>query len=313
MRKPNELPATLRDALTLAKEVLSSNAELLKKGVVMPEAEQIVLSALRSVKGTAFSRVELYVNDLVAITADVSRRVLYLAEERARGKLLQHLTGAQAFLDHEYDVGPDVLVPRPETEVLVTLAIGKLSQASEPPLLGLELGIGSGIISIELLSRYPKLRMLASELAEGAQQRARRNADRILEAERKDPARLKILAVEDRLSVWEPFEEMLLGQKADFLISNPPYLLDQDEVDREVLLEEPQAALFAPPEDPLYFYSRIAEGASRHLRAGGFVFLEIPHQRSAKIKELFSPEQWDTQIYPDLNQRDRVLVAQWTK
>lgn len=95
---------------------------------------------------------------------------------RAHGKLLQHLTGVQVFLDHEYEVGPEVLVPRPETEVLVRAAMDQLKE----PQFGLELGIGSGVISIELLSHFESLTILASELSAEARDLALRNRNRIL-------------------------------------------------------------------------------------------------------------------------------------
>ena len=218
----------------------------------------------------------------------------------------QHVTGVQVFLGHEYEVGPHVLVPRPETEVLAARAIETLGKLSKPPRLGLEIGVGSGVLSIELLKQFQNLEMLASELTEEAEACALKNASRILGDSHK---RLKILRAHEALSVWQPFESAGAKGMADFLISNPPYLLHADSIEPDVLQQEPSTALFAPPGDPLFFYREVAQRGKEFLRPGGMIFLEMPTERAGVIGDLFRGHGWDTETVPDLAQRQRVLVG----
>lgn len=199
-------------------------------------------------------------------------------------------------------MNPSVLIPRPETEILVTQTIAVLKEQDQPPTLGLEIGVGSGVISIELLSQFPQLRMRASELMPEAKKVAEKNAERIL-GER-ESKRLEIVLTGDPREVVEPFQ----GVRADFLVSNPPYLVStSEEVDDEVLLHEPHVALFPPGEDPLFFYRVLAERASDLLVPQGYLFLEVPHERSSEIQDLFKKEECEIRL--DLTQRERVLIV----
>jgi release factor glutamine methyltransferase len=302
-----ELPHSFDEALRVAKEILNRNPLLVQRGVVNSEAEQIVLAAYRQATGILLSRMELFSRIKDRFPEKAAHLVLVWSGSRAEGKLLQHLTGIQVFLDHEYEVNSDVLVPRPETEGLVEAASLEFSSRISPQL-GMEIGLGSGILSIELLTRFPKLKMIASELTEGARQCAQRNANRILGPDW--VKRLNVLAVAQVNEVFGVFQSVVSARSADFIISNPPYVVREDEMDAEVLLNEPHPALFAPSHDPLFFYREIANQAGTYLKSGGFVFTELPHERANAILKLFCEPKWNAKLLLDLNQRDRVLVAQ---
>lgn len=255
---------------------------------------------------------------------DLAVEAREIAIARASGRILQHLLGVQAFLSHDYRVGPDVLVPRPETEVLVTEAFAKLKMMrpltfgpaegfsdgagsrAEGPGLGVEIGIGSGVISIELLSRFERLEMIATDASELALQRSRENTELILGAP--DLVRLRGIFC-PRGEVWPPIDRELRGRLADFVISNPPYLMDKAEATIEVDQQEPALALYAPEGDALYFYREIAEGARSRLTPSGLVLVEIPHERSAAIRSVFEANAWQVDLKPDLTGRPRVLIA----
>ena len=303
-----ERPHSFEEALKVAREILGASNELVAKGTIDTEAEQLVMAAVRTASGRMISRGELYLRIKDRYPDVAGEKLLSLAGTRAEGKPLQHLTGVQVFLEHEYEVGPDVLVPRPETEFLVVTALEQLAQAETAPLLGLEIGLGSGVISTELLSALPGLRMIASELTAEAEARARANARRILGDE---PARerLKIVRASGPLEVWQPLDRELGGKKADFLISNPPYLAATDPIDEEVVRHEPATALFAPASDLLHFYREIAISGARYLRPGAYFFGELAPERSGEIVELFKKSAWSAQVLEDLAGRDRVLVA----
>ena len=150
-----DLPTSFEDALKTARRILSSRGDLVSRGLVDTEAELIVIAALRaSVGGKSISRIELFSRARDRMPDMAGQKVVTFSMARAEGRLLQHITGVQYFMSHEYEVGPDVLVPRPETEALVERAIAELGTEKNPPSLGLEIGIGSGVLSIELLARF---------------------------------------------------------------------------------------------------------------------------------------------------------------
>lgn len=292
----------------MSREILSSSHELIAKGSIDAEAEQLVIAAYRMAKGKVLSRMELYTRAQDRFPEDAGDRLLRLAGSRAEGKSLQHLTGTQFFLNHEYEVGPDVLVPRPETEFLVSRALEVLRRQPVPPVLGLEVGLGSGAISVELLSELPTLRMIASELTPQAEARAQSNAQRILGSEKN---RLRIVRAGSALEVMQPFVQVLGELRAEFIISNPPYLTSTDDIEEEVRKNEPHTALFAPESDPLHFYREIAIHAERYLRPAGLAFLELASERASAVLELFLSSGWTAQLLKDLTSRDRVLFASW--
>ncbi|OFZ54305.1 MAG: hypothetical protein A2428_02035 [Bdellovibrionales bacterium RIFOXYC1_FULL_54_43] len=311
-------PRTYFDAIRVTREILATSEFILNPGPLglenrlQGEAEQLVAAAYRSAKGQSISRMDLYARAREVFPENAGEALLSMAALRAAGRPLQHVTGIQQFLDHEYVVGPDVLIPRPETEVLVTTAIRELSKCESPPVLGLEIGLGSGVVSIELLARFSGLRMVGSELVREARERASKNAERILGADHKPAERLTIVEVASPLSVWDPFESALRTDRADFVISNPPYLIRGNEAEPDVVNFEPEEALYAPAEDPLYFYRIIAARGREFLKPDGRVFVEIPHERAPQIRELFEGLPgggWRINVFSDLVGRERVLVA----
>ena len=303
MAMSRELPHSFAEALKVAKSLLSQSAVLVKRSLVDIEAEQIVIAAfkLAEPQSKAFTRVDLYsrLKDRIPVLA--GEKVVMWAMARAEGKPLQHLIGSQVFLEHEYEVGPDVLVPRPETEFLVTEAIQFLDTCPDKPILGLEVGLGSGVISIEMLARYPGLKMCASDVSEKAIQQAIKNANRVLGSD----DRLTTLVAPKKDQVLEVFPRV----RGDFIISNPPYLTHEDEIDQDVKDHEPEVALFAPVGDSLFFYRKILTEASLYLNSHGLVFMEVPHERAVEILLLLDEKIWERKLVKDLTHRDRVLIA----
>jgi release factor glutamine methyltransferase len=296
---------TFAEALKQITRILNEGKRRAPGGVVTAEAEILLAAAWGRTGRPELPRMGIYSKATESLPPEVGAIADRLARERAAGIPLQYVTGTQTFLEHVYEVNPSVLIPRPETEGLVLAASEVVSGAR----LGFEIGLGSGIISIELLSRFPDLEMKATELSAGARELAARNARRILGA---GASRLGIVAVSDRRAVCEPF-----GGKADFLISNPPYLSQSEEADDDVRDYEPSEALWAPDEDPLFFYRAMAGSARQVLSPEAPIFAELPHERAGEIGRVFSSEGWDVTIKKDLAGRDRVLIgrqsASWTR
>ncbi|HLD77862.1 MAG TPA: hypothetical protein VJB16_02425, partial [archaeon] len=225
---------TIGEALRRTREILSASPAIAARGTADAEAERIVAHVLAR-GGSEPRRLELFSGSTRKIAEESAERSFTLARARAGGRPLQHLTGTQVFLDHEYQVGPEVLVPRPETELLVMCAIEFLSSRGEISAQGLEIGLGSGAISIELLARFPALRMIASELEAGARAIAALNARRILGEGTGGAGRLQILEAGSPQAVCAPLSAALGGSRAAFLVSNPPYLSPSDPMDRDVI------------------------------------------------------------------------------
>lgn len=299
-----EAPTSFGEALKVTRRILESNRDLVARGTIDAEAERLVEAAHRKATGKALSRAELFVRARDRYPDAAGQALLIMALSRADGRLLQHLTGYQAFLDHEYEVDRNVLIPRPETEILASIAMEEI-RVSGRTSLGLEVGLGSGVLSIELLSRFPGLTMIASEISPEAEAVARRNLRAIV----RDESRLRIVRPSRDFHVIEPFDAELAGAKADFIVSNPPYLARTGETEPDVAAHEPAVALYAPDADLLHFYRKIAEGAPRVLRGDGLVFLELAAERASDIEKLFSDSGWKTSVRPDLNGRPRVLIA----
>ena len=210
-----DLPHSFSEALRVARKILSSNHTLVAQARVESESELIVLGAHRLATGERLSRSDLYFRMKDRIPETSGEKVIVFSLKRAEGTPLQYVLGYATFLNHEYLVSPDVLIPRPETEILVNEALKILSRLK--PSLGLEIGVGSGIISVELLSALGQLKMVGTEISSCAALVAKSNAQAILPEEN----RLSVLKSESAFDVMKPFVDEKIHD-ADFLISNPP-------------------------------------------------------------------------------------------
>lgn len=300
------------------KHWVAQHCPYLKQGLPPHEAEWLVQEVLFRQTGKRLSRFELYAAaSPFSLSPDSERCLQEWFQRRLQGEPLQYLLGQQPFHNHVYQVRPGVFIPRPETEILVRTAL-QFFQQKTPPTLGLELGLGSGVLSIELLSAFDSLEMLASEVSPIAQAQATENAHtllgvpasqrlQVLQANPKEPPLDLFLS---HLSQTGSFSEPRL---ADFLISNPPYL-DRltDEIASDVLLYEPPEALFAESPNVSFFYEVIAQKAPLLLRPHAPLFLEVPHPRATALLVLFekNPFFYQSELIHDLTGRPRVLFTQ---
>jgi release factor glutamine methyltransferase len=270
------------------------------------EVERILLHVLSERLPELDSFGKLYLLD-PAPTATERNRCLELARSRAEGIPLQHLLGQQTFLEHDYAVNGSTLIPRPETEILVaSCEEWVLARGTERPLRFAELGLGSGVISCELLFRFAKATGVASETSPAAIRLAESNLTRWC-----GPAwsgRLKVLEV----SIEVAFAPFVAEAPFDLVISNPPYVSHEDEIEDEVLIHEPAGALFPFNGDPDYFYKDFISRAGTLLAPGGAAFFEIPHERADRLEAEF--QKCGTKrisLIPDLTGRPRVLRAEF--
>ncbi len=280
------------------------------------EFDELVFRTVQAICGRTLSRLELHSLEFFSelsgqLSADFFDELRIRCDRRRTGEPLQHITGVQTFIDHDYEVNSAVLIPRPETEILVEVASVEIENLKLSS--GLEIGLGSGVISIELLSRISIITMVATEVSNGAIAVAKKNRDQILEV----PARLEIISVPDEgdvipSSLFSASETARQVYSFDFIISNPPYLSDETEVTDEVQKYEPKLALFGPKQDVSFFYREMARLAGSYFQNSGVGFFEIPHERSDEIKAIFEAANWkQVRIENDLTGRPRVVVAYW--
>jgi release factor glutamine methyltransferase len=249
-------------------------------------------------------------------TSEIEEDAIRMAQLRAKGIPLQHITGNQYFYDHDYVVNSNVLIPRPETEILISEVVQFAKKRwSGNTFRFAELGLGSGILSTEILYHCPKAIGIASEVNHQAIALARQNLDLILGYDH----------WEQRFSIIEPAEtyvgfEIFADYKPmDLIVSNPPYVSVNDEIESEVLRHEPHTALFpmlgaanaGEKENPNFFYENFLYHHEKILKTDGIVFFEIPHERADSIVHKFKNAGFQhVKTENDLTGRPRVLIAQ---
>lgn len=202
-----------------------------------------------------------------------------------------YLTGAKEFHSLSFEVGPDVLVPRPETEHLVDAAVERARALGAPRIL--DVGTGSGCIAVSVLADVPAVRAVATDVCGAALAVARRNA--------------AAHGVADRIELLEgDLYEPVRDRAFDLVLSNPPYVGREETVDPECRAE-PDGAVFADP-DPVAVYRRFMEGAPAVLAPGGHLLLELPGSRLDEIRASIPPELAEEAVISDYHGLPRVLV-----
>ena len=273
------------------------------------EAEQILFHVARMSNQRIRKPSDLSTQE-VPFGPGQTNEVLQIAENRAKGVPLQHLLGYQFFYSREYSVNSSTLVPRPETEVLVDEAIRFLrTRHTRADFRFAELGIGTAVISCEILSHFPQSKGIASDVCLDSIELAKKNLKEHLGPEY--TSRIDILHSPSSTTGFEIFQPFA---PFDLIVSNPPYLSPEDEIDNEVSVFEPASALFpltnGKPSNPLHFYESLVDQAPRLLCPGGAIFLEIPHERAEIILKLFPKGEFEEiSLIPDLTGRNRLLFA----
>ena len=277
--------------------------ELLKQ---LPDHEVnlVLFHLLRKTQPTIrnFSDLSLFSGE---IDESIQAEALRIAGLRAQGIPLQHLLGTQFFLNHDYFVDASTLIPRPETEVLANeiLKYAETRFKRVHSFRFAELGLGSGILSTELLSAFSGASGVATELSFSAITLAERNLQAIVG--QAWSSRFIIQAAADPL---QGFEALISRGPYDLIFSNPPYVANEDEIESQVLEHEPATALYPMNRDPNFFYENFILHASQILSKEGAAFFEVPHERAAVILDRFVQSGFKNSVLiHDLTDRPRVL------
>jgi release factor glutamine methyltransferase len=239
-------------------------------------------------------RAWLFAHDDAFIDPAQRERFEALLSRRAAGEPLAYLTGEREFFGLRFGVGPGVLIPRHDTEVLVEQALARLPRA--PGLEVLDLGTGSGAVALSLAHERPELSVTAVDASAAALTIARSNAQR-----------LRLPRVEFLEGDWFA---PVAGRRFDLVVSNPPYIEDADpHLQQGDLRFEPRSAL-ASGADGLDDIRRIVEAAKAHLKPGGSLLLEHGHRQGGAVRALLVDAGFgDVETTQDLERRDRVSAG----
>ena len=214
-----------------------------------------------------------------------------MIEQRRNFKPVSRILGKRQFWNRWFEISPDVLDPRGDSEVLVNLALQQKADRI------LDLGTGSGILALTLLSEWPNASAVGADICEKALLIAQRNAAQ--------------LEVSDRFQAQKSDWFEAIGGQFDLIVSNPPYI-GEDEIphlDPDVRLYDPMIAL-SPGRDALQAYQNIARDAIGYLKPGGRLLVEIGFRQGEAVGELFASNGLkEIKIIQDLNGRDRVVRA----
>jgi release factor glutamine methyltransferase len=275
-------------------------------------AELLLLHALGR------DRTWIYAHPEEEISAADAERYFALIRRRAAGEPTQHLTGKQEFWGLEFEVTPDVLIPRPETEHLIEVALDRLAvrelPASRPRktdgsgLRIADIGTGSGCLAIALAKELPAAAIVATDTSSAALAVARRNAVRH--------------GVSDQIHFFESnLMEGVSGSPLatrhspllfDLIVSNPPYIGRREAATLmpEVREHEPEIALYGGEEGYELYADLIAQAAT-HLKSGGILVLELGHDSLPAVQPLLDSSRWaNVGITNDLAGIPRVLAAE---
>jgi release factor glutamine methyltransferase len=263
------------------------------KGIDSPRVEaQLLLAHVLDCK-----RIDLYTRTGDLPDESARTRFREIVKKRAEGCPVAYLIGRREFYLLDYETGPDVLIPRPETELLVMESLKRLKGTSHARIL--DLGTGSGCIAISLAKQIPTATVTATDISAGALATAARNAER------------HGVTVRVRFVLGDLFTPVS-GEMFNMIVSNPPYVTtpDWEQLPKHIRDFEPRSALDAGP-DGYAVYDRLLPGAARHLEPAGWLLLEIGAAQAEGIRERITaqPELEFVAIQPDAAKLPRLAIA----
>lgn len=256
------------------------------------EAKLLVLKSVRISEDKFYSHPEMEISEAQ------ENKFFRLISKRRRGMPLAYVIQEKEFWSIPFKVFPGVLIPRPETEILVEGVIALSSKKKE---LIVDVGTGAGIIAVALAKELPRARIIATDISQAALKTAGENA-----------ALQKISSITfKRGSLYEPLKKLRVQGKCDFIVSNPPYVSEKEwpSLQEDIRNYEPKEALVAG-EDGLEFIQSLVQGAPEYLRPGGYLCLEIGQGQKEMVISFFGDGWKAPQYFHDLSGIPRVIIAQ---
>ena len=281
----------------LLRDLISKGTETISQAFPEREAREMVLMFLQHSIGT--SRHTHILEPLYEVSEEASAEALGAFGRMASGEPIQYIIGKAYFYDREFKVTPDVLIPRPETELLVREAVNWARRSGRKSLRVLDLCTGSGCIAWSMALELPGSEVTAVDISDGALAVA---SGQKFECD-VPPKFIKSDVLAGPVEGLGTF---------DMILSNPPYVMDSEKalMRRNVLDHEPWLALFVSDEDPLVFYRAVAAWAQQLLKSDGLCLVEINESLGRHTAKVFEDTGFrDVEVLQDLNSRDRFIRA----
>jgi release factor glutamine methyltransferase len=237
----------------------------------------------------------LYLDGSIRINNDDIDRINTIVERRQSGEPLQYIFGKAYFYNREFFVNNDVLIPRPDTEILVDTVI---NTEKKRPAAFIDIGTGSGILAAVLTAHCPDWTAVAIDISFNALQTASRNINS------HNLSNIHLIC-SDMLNAIKP------EKRFDFIVSNPPYISSPQmkTLDKSVVNYEPRIAL-SGGDDGLDYYRIISSRAKMYLKDTGRIYIEIGFDQGESVPDILNNDGWkDVSVIKDLAGRDRVAVA----
>ncbi len=246
---------------------------------------------------------ELLFNKEVQLTRENREELESVLARREKREPLQYIFQEQYFFNHKFYVDSRVLIPRPETELLVEKVIELEKRFTDKNLLIADIGCGSGAIAISLALSITRAIVYSTDISQDAFNVAKINSNNLNVPENK-----LFLIHGDKL---EPFRQE--KQKFHIIVSNPPYIPNEQYIDleKEVIDYEPKDALLGLDEDGLGFYRYISQNIQDFILPGGFVCCEFGYGQADKLADILKQNKifYDIQIIKDYNSIERIVIA----
>lgn len=242
------------------------------------------------------NKFELRMTEQKEISDDKNEDFKNVIKKLKTGKPYQQIIGESEFYGLKFFIDENVLIPRPETEELLELAIREIEKFNLKDLKIIDIGTGSGIIPIVLKKNFPEAEVSAIDFSEKALETAKKNAD---------------LHEADINFIHQNYLNENLSEIYNVIISNPPYIgIDEEnEIADSVKEFEPKMALFSPTSNALIFYEKIAEDSKNNLSENGMVFLEINQKLGKETKQLFAEVLSEVHLMKDISGNDRFVFG----
>jgi release factor glutamine methyltransferase len=284
--------------VNLRDKIASARARLAAAGIESSEAGRDAALLARHVLG--YDRASMYVHHGDEVTADFVAQFDAVIERRARREPVAYIRGVQEFWNRDFIVTPAVLIPRPETELIVEELFGRLPlDAPALPRRIADIGTGSGCLAVTVAAERPYVEVIATDISEAALSVAHQNAARY--------------GVSDRIAFRQSAYLIGAEGKFDFILSNPPYVTDAEyqELAPEVREYEPASALVAG-EDGFRDIRQIIALGTKYLTPGGTMLIELGYQHADAVVDLIAsfPALRLAEISNDLQNIPRVAVIE---
>jgi len=263
---------------------------------IFPQTEIDSFFYLLMEKKLGLQRIDLALNHAISLSND-NFQYLYNALARLKAQEpIQYILGETEFFGLPFKVTKDTLIPRPETEELVSWILSEFNSNNQN-LTILDIGTGSGCIAISLAKNLPNAKISAIDISSKAIHIAKQNAAR-------NNVHIDFMEL-DILSKNQ------LHQKFDIIVSNPPYVreIEKQEMHANVLQNEPPIALFVSDEQPLLFYDKIADLAKEQLKKEGSLFFEINQYLGNETIKMLNEKGFKTELRKDIFGNDRMTKS----